>query len=187
MDVLDSIVALAHAHRTARIFYQKLHQKQSTQRTIEPYHFLSHGSVLMLMSWQVDPCVGEPCWRNFRADRIMDVSDGGGVFRPRRNISICDGEVQEFAEFCKHKKHDPIDNYRRYMLKAIGDGKLTEQERIEAGNLAHQLDTKQLKLVHAQIFQEALFDVLLDHQITDEEDEFLSKLREFMDEIGWSP
>jgi hypothetical protein len=44
-----------------------------------------------------------------------------------------------------------------------------------------------MKVIHAQVFSEVLFDVLLDHQISEDEDEFLSNVRGFMDTVGWSP
>lgn len=189
MDCLDTIVSLARSGRTSRIFYQKIGQKIPHPRVIEPYHLISHEEILMVRSWQVDPEVeGTHCWRNFRIDRIKDVSDGGVTYAPRTAVTICDGDVREFA--ASHKKSvrtDPVAIYRAHLLEAISDKALTELEVQRAQDLARKLPKKKIKLVHTQVFAEVLFDVLLDHDISDDEDDFLGSLRSFMDTVGWAP
>lgn len=187
MDVLDTIVGLARASRTATIYYQKLGQSEASRRTIEPYHLLSNNDAMMLLSWQLDPRVSEPCWRSFRLDRISDVTDGGSVFTPRRPVTICDGEIREFAEVCARRERDPVESYRRCLMKAVADLRLTEGEYTRAENMAERIPRKDLKLVHSQVFASVLFDLTMDAQLSEADDEFISALRGFMERIGWAP
>jgi hypothetical protein len=185
---VNTLVALAEQHRTATILYRKLNERTATVRIIEPYRLLEHDDQLSLHAWQLRPPVNaDLCWRTFRCDRIEDISDGGEFFKPRRPVTIHTGECSELMSLFREKPKTAVDRYRDYLFKAIRDRLFTDEERSDAENFAQKVSTTQMKVVHAQVFSEVLFDVLLDHHISDDEDEFLSNVRGFMDTVGWSP
>lgn len=187
---LDTLIELAGKHRLACITYRKLSELEMTRRTVEPYRLLDHGDALYVQCWQVDPCCDEPSWRTFRCDGIIEVEDGGEEFEPRRAISMIAGEVNSLMEQQvegKLRRKKSEGDYRDAFIDAIRDRRLNDREKTRLENMCEKISTAQRKVVHAQVFQEVLFDVLLDHKISDEEDEFLSEVRSFMNECGWAP
>lgn len=188
-ECIDTIVALAERNRLTRIWYQKLSESAVTVRVIEPYQFLESQSSLCIRGWQVSPpCEGEEeSWRCFRCDRILDVSDGGGTFEPRRPVSLAGGQIDPFLSTRRRAKAKPQDAYRKFLLDAIRDHQLTEREQTQAGNLAEKVATKDLKVVHAQVMAEVLMDALMDFSISEEEEAFLDQVRGFMETVGWAP
>lgn len=185
---IDTIVSLAAAHRLAKIWYCKLTENRTTERLIEPYRFLEHEDNLMIQSWQIrPPCETEVSWRTFRCDCIRDVSDGGAEFTPRRPVELHTGTVDSFMSLFTKRREKPAAKYRDYLIRAIRDQHLSEREKTEAENLAQKVATKDLKVIHAQVFSEVLFDALLDHSIAEEEEAFIEDVRGFMEQIGWAP
>ena len=187
-EQIDTLVSLAEAGRLAQIQYQKLNERCPSNRIVEPYRLLEHEGQLSLHAWQLRPPINaDTCWRTFRCDRIVDVCDGGDFFKPRRPVTIHTGECAEFMTLFRRKPKTAMDKYRDYLFKAIRDRLFSDEEQMEAGDLAHHVSTAQMKVVHAQVFSEILFDILLDHAIDQSEDDFLASVRSFMDAAGWSP
>lgn len=190
-DAITTIVALANRQRLVRIWYQKINESSPKPRVIEPYRFVERSGTLNIHAWQINPAPKRPadeCWRCFCIDRISDVSDGGGEFKPRRQVKMADGEVMEWQQlFGKKRKADFVGRYREYLRKAVADYALTEEETEKAADLAEGIATADIRVVHCQVFEEVLFDLLLDHEIDHEEDEFLDQVRSFMNRVGWAP
>jgi len=191
---IDTLVALATKHRLVCIQYRKLSNQAPTMRVVEPYRFVESPSTgsMMIQCWQVKPAPDapeRPCWKNFLVDGIEDVSDGGDEFKPRRPLALAWGEVTDFMQQREIgiARSKIAEEYRRQFLAAIRDGRLDDDERRQLEELSDELPTAKKKVIHAQVFQDCLFDVLLDHKVDAEEDEFLSEVRSFMDSLGWSP
>lgn len=190
-DALRTMAALVKHGTAPKILYQKLSEKTGTWRIVEPYRLVESGSDgVCLHCWQLDPDTGEPVsWRMFRIDRIVDVLETDIKFEPRRPMSFTEGLLHSFQALCEEpkRKTSPVTEYREQLLSTIADGSITDTERTNCVNMSESISTKQRKVVHAQVFQQVLFDVLLDGSITDKEDEFLSDVRSLLDELGWSP
>jgi predicted DNA-binding transcriptional regulator YafY len=185
--MLFSIVNLAKANRTTRISYHRMGHHQPASRIIEPYHLIQHGNALMVHAWQLEPTITDPCWKNFRLDRITEVTNGGQEFSPRCKVTIADTNVDQIIDVHVKRRNDPADRYRQFLLGAASNHRLSEDEMHRATDLARKLTESQIKLVHSQVYAEVLSDIVLDHQVSENEEHFLVNLRSFMQKLGWAP
>src|SRR4051812_2142931 len=97
MGALDNLVALARCQRMAVVDYKKPFDAEVTRRIVEPYQLLYSGENLMALCWQIDPEVTDrQCWRHFRIDRIASVYDSQREFRPRADITIGSGYMEQY-------------------------------------------------------------------------------------------
>ncbi len=192
-DVLRSLCDLAKARNTALITYKKPGENWITERNVEPYSLSMTGQdAFIVLTWQVAPSCEEPSWRNFRIDRITSVKNAGVIFHPRAPVTIDDGELRKFifdeAPRGKGKSPpSPQEKYFKYVEKAMLDGQMTKREITHAKKLSAGLRAGQLRSVHASAYGNLIAEITMDGEISDDEEELLTNMRVFLNELGWAP
>lgn len=178
----------------AEIAYQKPGEKWVTHRHVEPYQFTYSAAALIVLTWQCDPALGEPCWRNFRLDRITRASPTTKPFRPRQRVTLHLGEVKRFV-----MNDDPADGgsapsvvspqqlYAQALRNALDDFDLSDQELCEFRAFHTTLHHPQIRAIHGRVYADFLTDICADGAVTDEEQDNLVALRTWMTELGWAP
>ncbi|MCX5654813.1 MAG: WYL domain-containing protein [Planctomycetota bacterium] len=188
-DPLDVLVDLAEHRRTAQLVYQKPGEPSATERLVEPYRLEATANAEMVLCWQLLPKVEDRLpWRHFRIDRIVSVIDGGSTFEPRTPITLHAGEVTEFQ--WGHQALigiGPRQEYFKFIESAMMDGIFDEQELREAARLGDGLSTEERRGVHAQVFVNALQEVLADGEISQTEAAYIAAVREALQSLGWAP
>lgn len=193
MDVLDLIVALSRQQRTAKIVYKKVAEPEPTIRTVEPYTLQEHNDNLMVRAWQLVPELAscDNCWRTFRIDRIVSVVDGGEEFDPRRPVTIAEGEIYKWAIQRRSETLNPVNLapavYLQFVETSLLDGRLTKDEVDGAYLRAKAITPEQKRAVHAKVYAAVLQEVALDGEVTDDEDDYLQQVRDFLRTLGWAP
>jgi len=199
MDPVHEVARLAEARRVVRLTYRRPGEGEAGEYVVEPYRFHrgAHGPVLH--AWQVDPAPQGRAegWRDFRVDRIANVSDGGRTFEPRVPVTAArdlpaPGPATGGPGF-KGFGERPIaamgdaEGYFRQIEEAMLDGRVTEEEMALAEALRDRVEIHERKAAHARVFASVLHEVLQDGRISHREELYLRNVRAFLDRLGWAP
>ena len=189
--VLKTLQRCGEDKLLAQISYKKLGGERATDRTVEPYQFLSSGNQTMVECWQVTPAIASPAWRNFRVDRIVAASALPKKFMPRAPVTLHTGEVRDFVISGRNasapEAPTPIGLYSNRLFAALADMELTEQELVQLRQLSSSLPKEQVRAVHGQFYLAALNEFCADGRMEDDEVERLTTIRIWLNELGWSP
>lgn len=186
---LNLIVDLAREHKVIGIVYRKPGEMGSTDRRCEPYRLQESGGNLMVLCWQLNPEIPDIAkWRNFRLDRIESITDSGATFDPRCEVTICEGEVHAFQWGHEPARTlGPPVRYARLIESLMLDNRLTAAEMEQAIALQVDISRDELRGIHAQVFTNVLQEVLKDCAVSDDEEEYLAKVRRMLKKLGWAP
>lgn len=183
---LEQLVAIAGRQCLAELHYRKTATARDlVPRIVEPYSFTQGKQDVMVKCFQLEPEAG---WRFFMIHRIEKVCDTGRLFEPRAKISmqqvIVDPTYEQLDVWNTAMKH-----YRNLVSDAMADGRVTEEERLEADRFArdNKLSTAQRRFVHASLFHRCLGAILEDERIDDEELAQLQFLSKVLTSMGWCP
>ncbi len=191
-DTLHRLQKLAEVMQTALITYKKVGEDFHSERLVEPYSLTFSGPNYIILTWQLDPALDGPAWRNFRLDRIGRVSTGNRPFAPRIPVTIHLGEIEQFEFDDKPDVAAPSiktlsQRYFECIETALLDGVMTNAEVEKARFLGASLPEGHRRAIHAQVYANAIGEVCLDGYIEPSEEELLSNMRFFLSELGWSP
>lgn len=192
MGILDVLVKSADARHLAEIRYRKPAESWADARLVEPYSLLEANERFSVRCWQDrPPSATSSAWRCFRVDRIIRASDSGQPFKPRRALSLCDGEVQKFRKpVGLAKPPSPDDELRRY-INYVEECLLDEQITLDQLKCAVEdfprVTEERKRVAHAKIFVAATIEVMVDGTITECESDYLHRIGEKLRELGWAP
>jgi hypothetical protein len=182
---INSIAELGERNRLAAVRYRKSFRGgDALVRVIEPYSFTRGDEDVMLRCYQIEP---EEGWRFFAVNKISEVEDGGGSFKPRATVNLRVGEegraVSDQAVWS-----DDLLGYCELVSGALADDRVTREEReeIETFSKDHSLSIERRRFVHASLFYRCLSAVLDDGVIDDQERAQLKFLDRVLSSLGWS-
>lgn len=183
MRITEELARLAEMRRTARIRYRRPRGGPAACRVVEPYQLLEEDAHLLLHAWQVEPKLGSHAWRNFRIDRIVEVSDGGDSFEPRCVVTLRRGMLDAIDEGVASDQADATERYACCLEQALLDGVDLNQ----AKSLASELLPSQLRAVHGRVFASVVQEVALDQEMWPLGMDYLGDVRESLGALGWAP
>ncbi|HYD02135.1 MAG TPA: WYL domain-containing protein [Phycisphaerales bacterium] len=191
-EFVEKLQALGGSKTTAHIVYQKPGDGWKTDREIEPYSLTYNArGDLILLSWQRDPRLEHPAWRNFRLDRIRSVKAGSKKFNPRTAITIHTGEVTEFVfgvdPNVRESPVSPEERYYKAVESSIADGRVDAAEAAQLKRLRGELTMQQLRALHAQLYASELTEAAIDGRITASEERHLAQVARLLAALGWCP
>lgn len=192
-EIIQIIQMLGQRRTLGRIIYRKPGEDWRTERVIEPYSFsYNHSGNLILLTWQMDPRLGEPCWRNFRTDRIQAIQNEGRPFLPRCPITVHTGESAPFrwgeqAENGPRSAPSAQEQYFLALEQALLDNELTSQESKRLTKLQTKLNEGEVKAIHAQAYANLIDEVVADGYLTADDEDTLATRRVFLTSLGGCP
>lgn len=190
-EALKLLIGLSRQRQVAHITYRKPGENWVTERHIEAYSLSYSGQNPIIATWQLDPVVDQPSWRNFRVDRIAAVRGTGQSFVPKMPVAIDDGLAEDFVFggpiSARSSKKSPGEKYFTYIEKAMLDGQMTKRELNHAKKLAIELTPPQVKAMHARAYSNLILEVTMDGELSEDEEDMLTNMRVFLGELGWAP
>lgn len=205
MKQLRTLQQCAEQNLMAVIVYRKPGESWRTERLVEPYQLTYSGPNLIVLTWQFDPELDHPGWRNFRVDRIQTAANSGKRFRPRIPVTLHTGEVTQFemrdnkeleqqmlasGQLQVHELTPPPSLQQQYaqaLENALYDGIVSETESKRLMKLQKKLDAQQMKSTHAQVYANTINEITIDGRVSDEEESLLENMRVFLTGLGWCP
>jgi hypothetical protein len=190
---IKAIQAAGAAACMVQIKYRKPGDTWVTDRTVEPYDFEKSWESLIVLTWQVSPVIDGDAWRHFRVDRIVSITPTGKPFKPRKPITVHSGAVGRFdidkPDYNSKAPSKPSieQQYATELREALADGDLNVAELDRLITLNQMIDRRRLAGLHAQHYAQALMDLSLDGVLDDVEENRLTNIRIFLDQLGWTP
>ena len=182
---MKSLSELGTSKRLAAVRYRKSFRGgNSLVRLIEPYSFTRGERDIMLRCYQIEPDEG---WRFFAVNKISQVSDGGGSFKPRTAINLqLDRDGAALSDEAVWT--EDLLAYSELVSGALADDRVTREERdeIEEFSKEHSLTIERRRFVHAALFHRCLDTVLDDGVIDAQERAQLKFLDRVLSSLGWS-
>ena len=179
------LTELGTGKRLAAVRYRRSFRGgASLVRLIEPYSFSRGEQDVMLRCYQLEPDEG---WRFFAVNKISEVSDGGGSFKPRTTINLrLDGDGAAVSDEAVWS--EDLLAYSDLVSGALADDRVTraEREEIEHFVQARSLTIERRRFVHAALFYRCLSAVLDDGVIDAQERAQLKFLDRVLNSLGWS-
>lgn len=182
---IKSLAELGGGNRLASLRYRKSFRGGNTlTRLIEPYSFSRGQEDVMLRCYQLEPDEG---WRFFAVNKISQVTDGGGSFKPRTSVKLsidaAGAAVNDQAIWT-----DDLLAYSELVSGALADDRVTSEEREEIEQFAkdRSLTIERRRFVHAALFYRCLSAVLDDGVIDAQERAQLKFLDRVLSSLGWS-
>jgi predicted DNA-binding transcriptional regulator YafY len=183
-EILDQLTDLAVKQRVVVLTYQKsLSDSNPPKRLIEPYSLSQGKQDIMLRAYQLEP---EEGWRFFMLHKIVEISDNGSPFTPRRKVTIQTGEI--FQTFQPYENWtDAVQKYRNMVLSFLSDRIITEDEKIQLQKFVkkHNLQLTEIRSVHFSIFSECLQHILKDGIVDDGEAQEIGLLNNCLISCGY--
>jgi len=188
-DNVAVLADIATNHRIAKIQYHKPSQKAAPWRWIEPYKLVEGYDSLLIRCFQLrsDDPKAKGGWKCFRADRVGMIEDTGEPFKPRTKITLMTGEIEGENRYGQRVGQDPQARYLAHLQDAMMDGIITPEELATAQDLQGSLSPSRLRAVHGSVYAAVLQAALIDGEVTDAETDYLQKVKEFLDTLGWAP
>ncbi len=192
--IIGILQACGEGRVLANIVYRKPGDDWVTERNVEPYRFtMIHGGGLIVETWQSDPHLDDPAWRNFRIDRIVKAVATPQAFLPRQAITLHTGEVTPFVmdddetRSVSVSAETPLQRYATRLSSVLSHLDVTSIEAGELGAIAKELHQDQIRAAHGRFYAAALAEICADGRVTQDEIDKLTAIRIWLNELGWSP
>lgn len=185
-DQLNTLTALALAHRCAELRYRsRLAPERTLPRIVEPYALTQGKEDAMVRCYQIEP---EEGWRFFMLHKIDSVRDAGIPFEPRQEITIAADAAATFgAPVARDPWTENMLRYRDLVSDAIADGLVSRAtfDQIRDDAASANLTDEQIRYVHASLFYRCLGAILRDGTVGPAQLAELRLVQRVLSGLGW--
>lgn len=185
-DQLNTLTALALAHRCAHIHYRsRLAPEHTEPRVVEPYALTQGKEDAMVRCYQLQP---EEGWRFFMLHKIDAVHDAGLAFAPRQEITLATDAAAQFgAPALREPWTEDMRRYRDLVSDAIADGLVSKTtfDQIRDFAATASLSEEQIRFVHASLFYRCLGAILRDGTVGTPQLAELRLVQRILTGLGW--